>query len=477
VSLTNPFTYLQRNADDDPRGVFAQSADGTTTNAEALVMTKKIAYELRRLGVTAGQVVALDLPDPLGILFTEALYHEAAISTVLPDRYPPEGGVHVDWMFSNRGQAAARPGARLVEVDAALLRNIEQNPYGIRPSETPVEVLRIVFSSGTTGRPKAIALGAAMDRMMDAAIPSFFRNAPNLTLMDTGTARGIGEFFLSVKAGVPYLCAGGALPPALVRLAERSSPRVIKGSPNQVLDLVAELEAQSTSLSGVETVVVSGTSMPLRAAERARRVMGGCRVVQNYGSTEAGGATSRSYDSDDPFDAGHPVPGTVIEIVDERDLPLPEGTVGRIRYRTPGMAQGYAGDAEATSAAFKDGWFYPGDRGAIRQDGGLTLAGRESEILNAGGVKVDPNRIDHVALGLPGVMDACSFEYVARSGLAQVGLALVVGEDFDVDAALRRLEADFGVAGPKLVARIDRVPRTATGKPLRRELAERYREA
>jgi acyl-coenzyme A synthetase/AMP-(fatty) acid ligase len=473
VPLVNPFLYLKRNADDDPAGIFARTADQTVTNGEALVLVTKIAFELRRLGVQAGEVVALDLPDPLSILFTEAVYHEAAISTVLPGDYLPIDGLAIRWMFTNRSPEPP-PGAELVHVDSRFLQEIEQNPYGIKPREDPIETLRIVFSSGTTGNPKAIAMGAAMARMMDSATASFFANAPNLTLLDTGTARGIGEFYLSVKAGHPYLCAGGASPADLIRLAVQTAPRMLKGSPNQIVSLVDEIEAQGLTLPSIETVIVSGTAMPRSVADRMEAAAEGCRIIQNYGSTEGGGVTSRSVWADDPFDAGHPVPGAVLEIVDADDQPVPVGTVGRIRYRTPGMAEAYLGDVDASARAFRDGWFYPGDLGRLREDGGLTLAGREAEVLNAGGVKVDPNRLDDFALRHPGVVDACSFEYDVDSGLRRIGIALVTRDDFDAQPLVVALQAEFGVAAPKLVSRVDAVPRTATGKPRRRALSERY---
>src|SRR5690606_316615 len=128
---------------------------------------------------------------------------------------------------------------------------------------------------------------------------------------------------------------------------------------------------------------------------------------------EAGGATSRLYESDDPFDAGHITPGSSVEVVDEDDVPLPQGEVGRIRHRSFGMVHEYVGEPEATARAFRGGWFYPGDLGFIRSDGGLTLTGRETEVLNAGGVKIDPNRVDHAAMENPSVSDACCFEYTS----------------------------------------------------------------
>jgi long-chain acyl-CoA synthetase len=99
----NSFLYLQAIPDNNLGGVFAQSADQILTNAEAADYAKKIAYEMRRLGVKVGNVVALDLPDMpdmpdmRSILFTEAAYHEGGVSTVLPDGFVADGAFRVDW--------------------------------------------------------------------------------------------------------------------------------------------------------------------------------------------------------------------------------------------------------------------------------------------------------------------------------------------------------------------------------------------
>ncbi|MDH6182573.1 long-chain acyl-CoA synthetase [Microbacteriaceae bacterium SG_E_30_P1] len=473
MSAPNPFLYLQRHADENPHGVFIHTPTQTITNADAVVNVKKIAYELRRLGVAPGDIVALDLPDQLSIMFTEAVYHEGGISTVIPDGATVDPRVGVRWLFTNRGTAAPND-ATAVLVDAPFLQRIEQNPYGIRASEHTIDTLRIVFSSGTTGTPKAIALGRRMEMLMDAALPQWFQGSPYLSLMDTGTVAGIGEFFLSMKAGQPFLSAGGANPETLIRMIDKHQVRTLKGSPAQVVAIIDELERQGRTLPSVQSAMVAGTVMPPQAAERARRVFEGCLVLTSYGSTEAGGATIRPYESDDPFDVGHVQPGSTIEIVDEAGELVAPGEVGVIRHRSPGMAEGYLGNPEATAEVFRDGWFYPGDRGFFREDGGLTLAGRDSEVLNAGGVKFDPNLLDHAALDHPGVTDAASFTYTSGSGLAQVGLALVASDDVDPKAVVADLRATFGAAAPALVARVDSIPRSRTGKPLRRELAERF---
>lgn len=472
----NPYLHLERNAQTNPRGIFIRSADATVTNAEAVVLVKQIAFELRRIGVRPGNIVDLDLPDQLGALMTEALYHEGAIGAVVPPEVAAHRLLDVDWVISSRGGAAAADG-RTVEVDQRFLRRIEENPTGIRPTEESPDAVRIVFSSGTTGTPNAIPLTRRAMSAFDGALETWFQGDPFLVLMDLATPWGFGGFYLSVQGGRPFLSSGGATQAGLVRLVDENSVTSLKGSPAQVSALVAELESQGRSLPTVESVWVGGTVMPPGVAERARRVFDGCAIECMYGSTEATIATVKSYSSDDPSDAGQPVDGSDLEVVDEWDRPVPVGRAGRIRHRSAAMVDGYLGDPDSTARAFRDGWFYPGDLGILRADGGLTLTGRESEVLNAGGVKVDPTRIDLVALGLAGVRDACAFEHVSATGLREIGLAVVADHDLDSDQLVAGLRTELGVAAPRLVVRIDAVPRNAMGKAMRRTLTRRFDES
>lgn len=471
----NPFLYLQRNADSDPRGIFSRDGNASVTNAEALVSVKKIAFEMRRLGVKPGHVVALQLPDQLGMLFTEAVYHEGAISTVLPSGFVADEGFIVDWIFAS-SPPLDQPGAVVVMVDPPFLRRVEENPYGISASDETPDTLRIVFSSGTTGIPNVIALGHRALQPFEDALDSWFAGDPFLVLMDMGTPWGFGGFYLSVKGARPFLCGGGASQETLVRIAAQNAITSLKGSPAQLAAFVAQLEAEGRTLPSVESIYFGGTVMPPGVAERLRAATGGCEIVSMYGATETGIVTSRTYEREDPSDAGQVLPDARVEVVDDEDKILPVGTPGRVRHRTPGMVGGYVGDPHGSSQAFRGGWFYPGDLGLIRPDGGLTLTGRESEVLNAGGVKIDPTRIDHFALGIAKVTDACSFEYASTSGIREIGIALVTDEDVDVDALVALLKAEFGPAAPKLVARVESIPRNVMGKPMRRTLADRYRE-
>lgn len=474
VSTPLPFELLRRNAADDPDGVFSRTAAHTTTNAAALVAATQTACELRRIGIRPGDIVSLDLPDQLSLLFSLALFHEGAIGTHLPVGYPLAHALPVAWTLTTRPDGA-RAGT-VVEIDAAFLRRSEENPSDNTPQESPTDVMRIAFSSGTTGTSRAIPIDGSTYTYLMRAVGTWFADGPILNLMGVATAGGFGEFILSMAAGHTYLSPGASDPAELLGLIDAAGVTTLKGSPAQVASLVDEARRQGRTLENIASVAISGGTLPPTAAERILETTNGCAISVAYGSTEAGAATRGAYSLEHPTAAGRLLPGTALEIVGDDDQPLPVGRAGRIRYRTLAMMRGYLADPAATALALRDGWFYPGDRGILSDDGILTVLGREGEQINTGGTKLDPVQLDHAALRFPGVRDACGFATPTTSGIDRIGLAVVTDDDVDRQALIAHLRTDLGPAAPTLLARVDEIPRNAAGKPLRGELSRRYAE-
>jgi acyl-CoA synthetase (AMP-forming)/AMP-acid ligase II len=121
-----------------------------------------------------------------------------------------------------------------------------------------------------------------------------------------------------------------------------------------------------------------------------------------------------------------------VQIVDELDQVQPFDTEGIVRVASSTMANEYFNNPEATAESFKEGWFYPGDRGRLNENGLLFLTGRESEIINRGGTKIDPVTVDEDVLAYPGVEDAAAFGLSRRVGVEEIAIALVAKEDFDI---------------------------------------------
>ncbi len=479
-AAVNPFSFLERNANAAPNGAFITSATETITNADALRNVKQIAFELRRLGVKPADMVVIDLPEVLTLLFIEAVFHEAARSTVLPPSYDPTGVFVVDWFVTSNPNAGAPAGSTPILVDERFLALVQQNPYGTRARdyESSHDLMWVIYSSGTTGRPNAIPVSIGETEGYEA-LPAepWAARGRFLSFLPAKTPLGLFSFFMNVQHGVPFLAVGDNIPAETIELVARNDVRVFVMSPAQVAAFVGELEATGRTLPQVEAVYTVGTAMSPELTVRMRAATEGCEIFSVYASTEAGVAALRDYESEDPFDMGLTRPSAKVEIVDEDGLPVAPGEVGHIRYLSSLTARAYLGDPEATAASWTGDWFYPGDLGLMRPDGGLTLAGRASELINAGGVKINPERLDQFALAHPGVLDAASFGYQTTDGILQIGIALVTDNGFDPAELARDFETKFGPAAPRLVARLAEIPRNAMGKPQRLALAENYRES
>jgi acyl-coenzyme A synthetase/AMP-(fatty) acid ligase len=165
-------------------------------------------------------------------------------------------------------------------------------------------------------------------------------------------------------------------------------------------------------------------------------------------------------------------PGVNIEIVNDNDEPLLNGNEGVIRVKTSGMSDGYLNNPEATQSHFKNGWFYPGDRGQIDEKGRLILMGRSSEIVNIGGVKIAAHLLDDHAKSHPDIKDAAAFTFIDKFGAEAVGIAIVTSNKIDMGEF-----ANFFAKGidkklvPQRILSLRKIPRNSMGKVVRHQLA------
>ena len=201
----------------------------------------------------------------------------------------------------------------------------------------------------------------------------------------------------------------------------------------------------------------------------------GAPVLEAYGMTEASHQMASNPLPPRPHKAGtvgYGV-GVAIAIMDEHGTLLPPGTRGEVVIRGPNVIDGYENNLEANATAFTNGWFRTGDQGVIDADGYLGLTGRLKELINRGGEKISPLEIDDVLLRHPAVAEALAFA-VPHKTLGEDIHAAVVLKAPVTEADLReycaaRL-AEFKV--PRQFHMLDEIPRGATGKPQRINLAQ-----
>jgi len=200
----------------------------------------------------------------------------------------------------------------------------------------------------------------------------------------------------------------------------------------------------------------------------------GVPILEAYGMTEAAHQMSSN-----PLPPGARKPGSVgrgthveIAILDEAGNLQPPGTTGEVSIKGPNVFSGYESNAEANAVSFSNGWFRTGDQGFLDNDGYLTLVGRLKELINRGGEKISPREIDEVLLTHPSVAEAVCFGIPDRVYGEEVAAAVVLSSsstEAELKAHCRAVLSDFKC--PKIIYLVEAIPRTATGKIQRRNVA------
>jgi acyl-coenzyme A synthetase/AMP-(fatty) acid ligase len=170
---------------------------------------------------------------------------------------------------------------------------------------------------------------------------------------------------------------------------------------------------------------------------------------------------------------GYVVPGVSVDVVSPSGTPLPPGREGLVRIRSAGLAAGYIGDPETTRLRFRDGGFYPGDIGMMTADGVLVIRGREQAVINLGGDKISPERVEAALASFPAVKEGAALAAWANSEVQILVAAVVWQNKADKDGLLDHLRRQLpAVFIPKLVVTVDSIPRNAAGKIDRQRLKE-----
>jgi len=247
----------------------------------------------------------------------------------------------------------------------------------------------------------------------------------------------------------------------------------VVASSQQLRELVRAQTEASIPCPSLGVIMVSGglVSRALMLEARAKLCSS---IVNQYGSSEAGSTAFAMAEQIEDVEGGtgYVVPGAQVEIVDENDTKLPPETDGIIRVRTDWQAQPFPPGSDSAHSEFRDGWFYPGDRGRIARDGLLILSGRTSEVINAGGLKLAPEVVEEILSGHPTVAAVGAFGLRTPSGIEEICVAIVarapLSEQHIVEWCAER---NVPISRVFLV---ETLPKTPSGKIHRSELKRQF---
>ncbi len=446
------------------------------TYARAFADVEAVAANLAAQGVRPGQIVAADIHQPMSHwVVLLALMRLGAVSVSLTDGFAREAAAlpGLSAVVCGTDETRTYGEARRIPLQADWLRA----PAGAAaslpdPAEAERALGRICFTSGTSGRPKAIVLSSALLR---ARLSGTARR----TCIDTrsviwcglgpDTAYGLTATLAAWLEGAAGVFAGTGKG-AHRHLAERHVNLVV-ASPAALSALLKDAVPGAKRIEGRVIVAGGRLAVPLRD-QLVDRLCDDVFVA--YGSSEAGGVAFGSAAGLDqhPGRVGRLFPDVEAQVVGEDGAPLPAGAEGRLRVRTGSSAQGYLNDPVATAAHFEDGWFQSGDAAVLAGDGSLTIVGRPASVLNLGGVKLAADEIDAVARDGAGIDDACAVVLGGEADGQQLAV-LVAGTPESPGEVAVRLRAHLPALPRFLLVSVPAIPRGTMGKVNRADLAAR----
>ncbi|MEP6790979.1 MAG: class I adenylate-forming enzyme family protein [Ramlibacter sp.] len=430
---------------------------------------------LEGLGVQRGQRVAVSRPSfYLQLMLLIACENLGAVTASFAGEGDSDATALitlVDWVLSEATQECP-PGVQYQQVDKVFVDRVmavdpHSGPPCPRVSPELHEPQRLTRTSGSTGRSRFMLLSrlAQEQRIFRGTGGTAF--TPETRLLISGP--------LVMNAAYTRACAGLRAGGAVLSLSGAELPGVaithLWALPIRLEELLGELPPAFVAPRKID-VAAGGGFISQWLRQETLRVFGG-RIVNRYGTNEAGGVC----DDLDASGAGLLCAGVDVRILGEQGQEVAAGEAGIIAVRSYSMAEGYLGDDEATRAAFRDGWFYSGDRGALVAPRWLRLDGRHDDLLNIGGIKIAGARVEELIRELPGVLDCCVLSLNLPAGSATVGIVLAVASGTQREVLAKALVKKLPL-GASTVARIlfvDSLPRLAGGKADRMALHTLFR--
>ncbi|WP_025745884.1 long-chain-fatty-acid--CoA ligase [Kallotenue papyrolyticum] len=499
--------WLQRHAELHPRRIALTTPERNYSYGDLNRAANQAAHGLRALGLREGDrigILALNDPRFLTLLFAAGklgvvvvalnyrlsvpeLAYQIADSGVgvlfvgeeqaeMIDALREQTGVERVFVLSDAARAHARAYHELIAGQP------DDEPDAPLPWDRP---LLMVYTSGTTGKPKGAVLTHAnqfWNAINDIVPLRLTADDVAITLLPLVHVGGIGLFTL------PILLLGGRVvlprrfePEEALRLIERERVTVVMGVPAIFQMLLASPRFDATDLSSVRFFYNGGDRCPLEVVEAFKRR--GLAFGGGYGLTETS-PTAFMMEPED-FARGTTRLGFIGKpaLFTEAQLRTPDGhraapgEVGEIWVRGPNVFGGYWQQPEATAQAFAEGWFRTGDLAVQDEDGLTYVVGRSKEMFKSGGLNVYPAEVEAVLSQHPAVREVCvigvpdpQWNEVGRAIVALQPGAQATAEELLAwcDGKLARYKI------PRSVVFVEALPRNTLGKINRGDLQQQY---
>ena len=409
---------------------------GQLTYGELDELSDRLAVALEAAGIEPGDAIALQLPNipQFLIAYFGILKAGAVVVPLNPLLKAPEMAFHlgdcrakilITWegVLGDAGKGAEAAGlTRIYAVGHA------EDAPGAEPferllavpakghviaSRTLTDTAVIVYTSGTTGRPKGAEL-THIQLYMNADIPGRLFDVQSddivITVLPLFHVFGLSSI---MNVCVRFGCTMSLIPrfdPATVLAAiHRDGATIFEGVPAMFIALLSYPELGNYDVSSLRIAISGGASIPGPVIDAFEKHFG-VLILEGYGLTETASTTTFNISEAERriYSVGKPIWGTQTQIWDDKGSALPAGKdhVGEVVTRGLHVMKGYLNNPEATDAVFSGGWFHTGDLGYFDEDGFLFIVGRSKELIIRGGYNVYPAELEDVLHAHPAILEA-----------------------------------------------------------------------
>lgn len=476
------------------------ASDGRLTYRQAGERVRRLSATLAaRWGTRPGETIALLAPNSAAFVIAYfAIVRLGAIVQPLDDRLRPEemkalladaepSGLlvhHTLWPVAERIRVELPWLKRALAISGGLHDDPSQqgkHPAPELPVIQPSDVAELMYTSGTADAPKGVLRSHANARAASRnAIRGFgYRHDDVIAItMPLSHSSALSSQML------PLIELGGTLvllerfdAGRLLDAIRREAVTCMRAVPAMLRSLLAAPRFRSEELPSLRCIANSSAAIDPQTFVALKRRFARIEVLNSYGLTEASTCTvlPDRIALIRPESIGAPIEGVEMRVVDPQGRDVPDGEEGEIWVRGEHVFVRYRRRPDTTRAALMDGWLRTGDLGRRDAEGFYYLHGRQDDLINCGGRKVNPLEVEHCILQLPEVVEVAVVGHPHRI-LGEVVKALVVsrpGQSLDpkrIIAHCARRLASHKV--PFLVEPVCDLPRNSTGKTSRRRLRE-----
>ena len=493
--MTNLATNLTTTAAEYPEKDALRINGQGVTYAQLHAMAAKVAGSLRANGIEPGDRVAIILPNVPA--FPVVYWGILLAGGVVVPMNPLLKAGEIDYFFTNSGakiafvwpdfvpeatKGAENSGTVIVECTAT--GPVDGGLEGGEPVTEPTEradddTAIILYTSGTTGRPKGAELTHSNIHLNATRSAHVIQQMTSDDIV-MGCLPLFHVFGLVVGLNAATI-AGASLaliprfdPAAAIEVIEKERVTIMQGVPTMYAAILNHPSSDGMDASSLRTCASGGSAMPLEVM-RSFEDKFGCVILEGYGLSETSPVASFNMPDRErkPGTIGLAIPGCEMRCVDLDGTEVAHGEVGEIAIRGDNVMKGYWRNPEATAEAIPDGWFRTGDLATMDDEGYFTIVDRKKDMILRGGMNVYPREVEEVIYTHPDVLEVAVVGVPDDLYGEQVAAAVALREgstattDDIIEFTKERIAA---YKYPRTLWVVDALPKGPTGKILRREV-------